>query len=73
MRSIGQKNKALIKKVFESMIRRTPWGEIETPTESEVIEKLPVRLWETWEGADSEIRNIIRDVRMGRHKLKKVM
>lgn len=73
MRSIGQRNKKLIRKVFEKLTVRTPWGEVETPTTQKVIDELPVGLWDTWEGADSEIRNIIQDIRMGRNKLKKVM
>ena len=32
-----------------------------------VIEKLPVELWDTWEGADSEIRRIIWDTVSGGH------
>jgi len=65
MRSIGKKNINLVKKLTKEVIKRRmlPWGEITSyqGIDEEVIEKLPVELWDTWEMADQEIRRIIND------------
>jgi len=65
MRSIGIKNRNMVIKLTNEAIekKRMPWGEIENyqGIEEEVREKLPVTLWDTWEGADGEIDRIIWD------------
>ena len=65
-RTIGRKNRNLVKRLVIEELEKTrgkPW--LPTPPrqtiEEIVIEKLPVELWDTWEGADSEIRRIIWD------------
>lgn len=65
-RTIGRKNRNLVKQLVIEELEKTkgkPW--LPTPPrqtiEKIVIEKLPMELWDTWEGADSEIRRIIWD------------
>jgi len=63
-RTIGTKNINIIKKIVENEIKKstTKWGEItKYPSGDEIIEKLPEEMFETWEGAYSEIKNIIHD------------
>jgi hypothetical protein len=65
MRSIGIKNKNLVKRLTKEAMesKRMPWGEIESyqGIEAEVRDKLPFELWDTWEMADQEITRIIDD------------
>ena len=65
MRTIGKKNINLVKKLTRQAIekRKMPWGAVESYVgiDEEIIDKLPVELWDTWEMADSEIRRIIND------------
>lgn len=76
-RTIGRHNISVIRKVVDSEIKKRtmPWGEVNYPSDKEVIEKLPEEMWDTWEGADSEIRNLIHDFVMSysERKLKKVI
>lgn len=65
-RTIGRKNRNLVKRLTTEELEKTkgmPW--LPTPPgqtiEEIVVEKLPVEMWDTWEGADSEIRRIILD------------
>jgi len=68
MRSIGVKNVNAVKRLTKKAIknRTMPWGEISgyATIEDEVVDQLPVELWDTWEMADQQIRNIINDVIM---------
>jgi hypothetical protein len=68
MRSIGKKNIALVKKITKEEIvkRRTNISVLfsgidYSGIEDNVIERLPVVLWDTWESADSEIHRIIQE------------
>jgi len=68
MRSIGTKNINLVKRLTKEAIERkkSPYSSIlDTPNyhgiEEEVIDKLPVELWDTWEMADQQIRRIVGD------------
>lgn len=69
MRSIGIKNKNLVKRLTREAIekRRMPWGKITSYSgiDEEVREKLPVELWDTWEMADQEITRLIDDTIKG--------
>jgi hypothetical protein len=58
-RTIGKKNISLVKE----LVRRARSEGLEGSYEIEqyVIGKLPIKLWETWEEADQEIRRIIFD------------
>lgn len=64
MRSIGKKNIKLVKETVHDELRKR-FGSFESMSYSEVTEKvidrLPVKLWDTWESADTEIRNLIDD------------
>ena len=68
MRSIGVKNINLVKRLTKEAIekRRMSYGIVESYTgiEAEVVEKLPEKLWDTWEMADQQIRGIIDNVIM---------
>lgn len=57
MRSIGRTNINLVKSETERAISE----EGNYQVEDLVISRLPENLWETWEGADGEIRRIISD------------
>jgi hypothetical protein len=59
-RTIGSKNKSIIKQTIIKKMKVSPI-DYEFPSDEEVIEDLPEEMWNTWEGADSEIRNLIRD------------
>lgn len=68
IRSIGKKNINLVKKLTREAIkkRQKPYRSILEITcyqgiDEEIIDKLPVELWDTWEMADQEIRRIIND------------
>ena len=58
MRTIGAKNRNLVKR-----ITRLVMDEIDNShlVEEAVVNALPVSLWDTWEMADQEIRRIISD------------
>ena len=58
MRSIGEKNKVIVKKVTEKVMCQIDG--INAITE-EVISRLPEKIFNTWECAYSEIVNIIED------------
>ena len=62
MRSIGRRNIALVKQETERAIAE----EGNYQVEDLIISRLDENLWESWEGADSEIRRIIEDTIMGR-------
>ncbi|MHA1226264.1 MAG: hypothetical protein ACTSPV_05925 [Candidatus Hodarchaeales archaeon] len=64
MRSIGKKFKNLVKKrTLELLKKRDREREGENMRyyglDNEIVESLPAEIWNTWEGADSEIRRII--------------
>ena len=77
MGTIGKINKSLIRNIFAKEVKKrtTPYGSVDYPSDEEMIEKLPVEMWDTWEGSDSEIKNYIHDLRMnwGEKKLGKVI
>jgi len=54
MRTIGNENIRLVRQLTRKAIRNNVEDTKET-----VIEELPSELWDTWEMADQEIRNII--------------
>ena len=56
-RTIGIANKNHIKKVTKEVMQKFPHGDIVEM----VTDCLPVKLWDTWESADSEILRIILD------------
>ena len=69
MRSIGKKNRELVKEETRNAIKgRTDFldslsgsrGDL-VGIDQEIIDKLPEELWDTWEGAHSEIKNLIHD------------
>lgn len=65
-RTIGVKNVNLVKRLTKKAIEKRipPWGSSPdnySGIEQEVIEELPIELWETWEMADQQIRRIIDD------------
>jgi len=69
MRSIGAKNRNLVKRLTKEEIEKIECANWYLDTnyglvEETVIEKLPIELWDTWEMADTEIRNIINDTIM---------
>lgn len=62
MRTIGRKFRNLVKKETIGTMRerdRRGWGY--QGIVKEVRDRLPVELWDTWEGADGEINRIIED------------
>ena len=65
MRSIGKRNIGKVQQLTrEAIQRRKSVLGLQTTfsgIEEEVIEKLPVELWDSWEMADQEIRRIIND------------
>jgi hypothetical protein len=63
MRSIGKRNKKLVEKLTLKAIKEGLQG-VEEITKK-VWEELPAELWETWEGADTEIDRIIEEVVFG--------
>jgi len=60
-RSIGRRNIEKVKQETEKAIRE----EGNYQVEELVISRLDENLWESWEGADTEIRRIIEDTIMG--------
>ena len=66
MRTIGAKFKNLVKRIT---IKFLDQRDKERAGENmryygivnEIVENLPEEIWQTWEGADSEIRNIIEE------------
>ena len=70
MRSIGVKNRNLVKRLTRETIekRKMPWGEITNyqGIDEEVRDQLSSDLWDTWEMADQEINRIIDDTIQGR-------
>ena len=65
MRTIGKRNINLVKRLTKKALekRKMPWGIVESyqGIDKEIIDELPVKLWDTWEMADQEIRRIIND------------
>ena len=59
MRSIGRKNRNLVVKLTKQLIQTGHEGILHIT--EEVIEVLPEELWDTWEGAHSEIERLIHD------------
>lgn len=59
MRSIGIKNRNLVVRTTKELVRQGHAG-IRHITEK-VIEALPERLWDTWEGAHEEIKRLVWD------------
>ena len=58
MRSIGKKNSNLLKGiVLEEWKKDSNYSSLE----ERVVDRLPLSLWDIWEGADSEIRRMIWD------------
>jgi len=70
MRSIGVKNRNLVKRLTREAIekRKMPWGEITNyqGIDEEVRDQLSSDLWYTWEMADQEINRLIDDRIQGR-------
>ncbi len=69
MRTIGKKWKNIVKKETLAAIRRREKekaGEVMMfyGIDNEIVDNLPEEIWETWEGADGEIRRIIEEVLM---------
>ena len=62
-RTIGSTNKRIIKSTVERLMkeRTTPWGEVSYLSPDEVMDKLPESMFDTWEGAYSEISTFILD------------
>lgn len=56
MRSIGKRYIALTKDITRQLLKHDP-----NIREDDIIQYLPVEMWETWESADDEIRRIIND------------
>lgn len=56
MRSIGKRYINLTKSITQRILRGNP-----SVGEEYIIQYLPIEMWETWEGADAEIRRIIYD------------
>jgi hypothetical protein len=61
-RSIGRRNIGLVRIEVERAVREGAGDTLEDL----VISRLPDSLWDSWEGADSEIRRIIWDEFRGR-------
>jgi len=66
MRSIGLKNRNLVKKLtIQEIKKQLPFpyslkSDIDyQEVRKNVVEQLPVELWDTWEMADQEIRGLI--------------
>jgi len=59
MRTIGKKNIKLVRQLTREAMKND-----DEDIKGTVIEKLPSILWDTWEGADNEIRNIINETIM---------
>ena len=68
MRSIGVKNINTVKRLTKEAIKKRtmPWGETGSYTgiEEEVVDQLPIELWDIWEMADQQIKRVIDDVIM---------
>jgi hypothetical protein len=60
MRTIGKRNIKLVEKTTLA-VKKECEAKYQNATVEEVVARLPVSLWETWESADSEIRRIISD------------
>lgn len=61
MRSIGKRNIRLVKETTLKLIKKDVLGFKTIPSIDMVISKLPLELWNTWEGCHQEICNIIRE------------
>lgn len=66
MRSIGKRNIALIKQIAMKVFKEN--DKLMSYRDDNIIAivsaKLPDRLWDTWECADSEINRIILDAKL---------
>ena len=60
MKTIGKKNKIIVMKAILQEMKKGPKNYFEL--EGDVCFNLPVELWDTWEGADTEIRSLISDI-----------
>ena len=60
MRTIGKKNKSLVQKETLKELKKKPKNYFEV--EGNVCFNLPIELWDTWKGADAEIRCLISDI-----------
>jgi len=56
MRSIGKESTSLVQRITKEELQNG-YDNIVT----RIIEKIPLKIFETWEGARSEIENIIED------------
>jgi len=64
MRSIGKKNMTLVKQTTLNVLKKRTDIFFDTNfqgIDQEIIDLLPSELWDTWEMADSQIRNLIND------------
>ena len=65
MRTIGKRNRELVERITRTAVDgwKSGYGKASLLKQIEeiVIENLPVELWDIWEGADGEIKSIIRD------------
>jgi len=66
VRSIGKKNRNLVKRLTieelnKACFKAHPSISLGREVERRVIDRLPVEMWDTWEGADNEIRTLIHD------------
>lgn len=57
MRTIGKKYRNLVRKTTLEVLNSGNYKA--NLINDTVVERLPAELWNTWEGADQEIRNII--------------
>lgn len=64
-RTIGRRNRALVRGLvleeLRACERRDPFDPDYSRVEESVVGRLPEELWDTWEGADGEIRMLIHD------------
>ena len=63
-RTIGRKNIRLVKDTVKRLTTHPLGQGTNPPSVQEVRDELPSELWDTWEGADSEINSIIREAIM---------
>jgi hypothetical protein len=63
-RTIGRKNIKLVKDTVKRLTRHPLGQGTDPPSVAEVRDALPSELWDTWEGADSEIDSIIHEAIM---------
>lgn len=68
MRSIGKRNIALVKQItLDELSKKNPYicsGNTLLQVEEKIVARLPGSMFDTWEMADQEIRNIINDTIM---------